>query len=271
MNRFAHNLRIFERTRQGPPRHGLSARVFASKSRAGILRRGKHSSGGERGAFTLLEMILALAIVATIAITLSTAMQIAYRSKSAAENIVEPGRTIAVTMEFIATDLQNAMPPTGVLASSFEGVTGQGDLGSDGDDLIFFSTADGPTHESGNSEIKQIELVVLAATNGDHVLLRRVTNLVTPLVQNVPDPDEEVLCRGVVAFNLRYYDGSVWQPTWDSTQLQNQLPLAVEVTLGLARPGANGQVQVQRYVRTFGIPASTIANTGSGLNGGLSQ
>jgi hypothetical protein len=44
------------------------------------------------------------------------------------------------------------------------------------------------------------------------------------------------LCRGVFGFNLRYYDGSVWQDTWDSTTQGDVLPLAVEVTLQLDDP-----------------------------------
>jgi hypothetical protein len=52
----------------------------------------------------------------------------------------------------------------------------------------------------------------------------------------VGNPDEEVLCRGVRSFTLRYWDGYTWQDVWDSTQVDNMLPAAVEARLELDWP-----------------------------------
>ena len=55
------------------------------------------------------------------------------------------------------------------------------------------------------------------------------------------EPDEEaVICRNVRTFFVRYYDGQQMLETWDSTQLNNALPMAVEITLELDRPAAAG-------------------------------
>ena len=67
-----------------------------------------------------------------------------------------------------------------------------------------------------------------------------------------------MLCRGVTAFNLRYFDGSQWQQGWDSTAQNNELPAAVEVTLTLVRPIAAGQNQELRYVRVFPLSCSAL-------------
>lgn len=165
-------------------------------------------------------------------------------------------------------DLQNAMLSTAAvasnqaLASSFEGTSGSGSP----DDLIFFTTADSLNHPNANGEIKQVELTV-ATQNGDRVLLRRcIRNL---LSQIQATPDEEVLCRGVTGLHFQYYTGQEWVDSWDSTQEQNLMPSAVQVTLELERPGAGRQMQTIRFARVFPISCSTVsaANPASGLGG----
>jgi hypothetical protein len=77
----------------------------------------------------------------------------------------------------------------------------------------------------------------------------------------------------VRSFNLRYFDGSTWQDSWDSTQLDNMCPTAVEVTLELQRLDRDQQVQVTRFSRVFLLSCSglwTPAAT-SGTTGGTTQ
>jgi hypothetical protein len=117
-----------------------------------------------------------------------------------------------------------------------------------------------------NGEIKQIEItVVTEATTGDHVLVRRVVrNLFTQLT---PAPDEEILCRGVNSFTVTYFDGTNWLNTWDSTQEDNQDPVAVQVILELERKQPNGQSLFPRYTRVFNLSCSNAiedANLASG-------
>ena len=53
-----------------------------------------------------------------------------------------------------------------------------------------------------------------------------------------PPPEEEILCRNVRSFEMKYYDGSAWQDDWDSTTLNNALPLAVSFTIQMDPPGS---------------------------------
>jgi prepilin-type N-terminal cleavage/methylation domain-containing protein len=232
-------------------------------------RRFNHRSG-----FTLIELIVAMGMVAILSVSLYASLRIAFRARESAEKTIEPARTAELAMEFIRNDLQNAMtpnpnaatpntvsttPPTAV-TGPFIGTDGKDGRGRDADDLIFFSTSDSPLHVDANGDIKQIELAVVQAQgNGDYVLVRRVTpNLLAP---TTPNPDEEVICRGVGGFNLRYYNGAAWSDTWDSTQTQfdNTIPVAVEVTLQLDRQTNSGQTQSYRYVRVFPLSCSTAA------------
>ena len=215
-------------------------------------RRGKRVSPSPSG-FTLLELLVALAMVAVLAGSLYVTLQIAFRAQKTSEASMVEARTIDLAMEFLRTDLQNALPPNGVLAGNFVDSAGTGN--SAGTDLTFFSTADSPQHVDGNGEIKQVELTIDTpdgnggSTGKDSCLVQKITrNLLAPVAVA---PDEEVICRGVTAFSCRYFDGQNWQTTWDSSQEDNVLPAAVEVTLQL-------QNDAKTFVRVFPISCSTI-------------
>ena len=51
-----------------------------------------------------------------------------------------------------------------------------------------------------------------------------------------------MVCRGLCGFDVKYYDGSTWLDSWDSTANDNKLPLGVQVTLTLL----NDQVRTAR-------------------------
>jgi type II secretion system protein J len=221
-------------------------------------------------AFTLIELIVALAIVAIIGVSLYASIKVAFNAQHSAETAIEPSRTAELAMEFLRQDLENIVPPagnngqiplaTGKLAGDFTGTDSTDDRGHAGDDLLLFTTAPAADHAAANGEIKQVELLVTTAANSnDHVLVRRVTrNLLSTLV---PTPDEEILCRGVDGFNLRYFDGTDWQDSWDSTAVNNELPTAIEVTLELERPATDGGTQTLRYTRVFTVSCATPAAT----------
>jgi hypothetical protein len=93
--------------------------------------------------------------------------------------------------------------------------------------------------------------------------------------------DKEIVCRGVSSFNVRYYDGTDWQDSWDayntnyttdsSNNVVPQLPAAVEITLELDRKNEDGSIDTSkpplRYVRIIPIPCSTLINDLNSQNG----
>jgi general secretion pathway protein J len=232
------------------------AQIQNPKSKIRINRRG----------FTLLELIVALAMAAILAVSLYTSLHVALKAKERAEAALEPSRTAEVAMEFLRGDFQNAMPPTGLLAGTFEGTDQSDDRGANGDDVNFYSTADGPQHVDANGEMKNVELTIeVPPGSNDHVLVRRVTRNLLSQVQTYPD--EEVICRKVAGFNVRYFTGSDWVDNWDSTQEDNTLPAAVEVTLDLEQP--NTPSGIYRTVRIFPLPCSTAASDPAVNTGGM--
>jgi hypothetical protein len=225
-------------------------------------------------------------------------VRIAFRARNSADRVLVPSRTAEVAMEYLRADFENIVPPnpngtlinnggqlsfttsassssssssssststtkTNALAGPFLGNPTQDDRGNPASDVIFFTTSDGPEHGLADGEIKQVELLVTVppGTN-DHVLVRRVSSNLLPTEQY--DPDEEVICRNVSTFYLRYFDGFSWQDQWDSTSLNNELPVAVEITLELNRaPDADPRSPVPRFVRIIPIVCSSVLNDGT--------
>jgi prepilin-type N-terminal cleavage/methylation domain-containing protein len=204
--------------------------------------------------FTLLELILALAMVSVLTLTLYAALMVTVRAKERAYAAVAPVRTTLLAADIIRQDLESVLPCKQLLAGPFIG-TSQG--GADVLDFYCLGSDVGwhapPTdqpaqQQGGNGGMGQgLGLGLAPATDAPwsdgprHVVLQLRTDLQPPsLVRSVtrnllaptaPTPEDEILCRNVKSFTLRYFDGAVWQDSWDSTTLGDILPVAVEMTL----------------------------------------
>ena len=249
-------------------------------------------TGLSSNGFTLLELMIALAMVAIVAASLASTLGLAFKAQKSAETAIEPPRSAELAMDFLQADIQSALQPNpglaasdstgtsisglgsssssaasnasssiaadqalGVLAGNFEGTQSTDDRGHEADDLIFYGTAQSPFHPDANGEIKQIELTV-QKVGSDYCLVRKVTRNL--LSEQTVTPDQEVLCRGVNSFTLQYYTGSEWMTTWDSTQEDNTIPASVQIALELVRPNGRGE-QTYSYSRVFNMPCSTAA------------
>jgi len=227
------------------------------------------------GGFSLLELLLAMAMAAMLALSLYTAMNVALRAKSSANASLEPTRAAMIAMDLIQQDFQSVPPPgdsaadTIPLSGSFYGEHLPA-AGGDNDSVEFYSigadTIEGdPVDAPPLSEgIRRIHLQVQSDAGGS-VLVRRVTRNLMP--SSEPAVEEEILCRNVRSFALRYYDGVAWQEEWDSTTLEDNLPLAVAITLELGEP--NADAATKRVTRVVPLPcAKLISGTESMLLGG---
>ena len=219
-----------------------------------------------RGGFTLLELSLAMAMMAMLALTLYMAMAIALRARDSAAANIAPVRAATVAADLIRQDLESVLPPSGTLAGPFEGYSNGGLPGGRSDGIEFFcvgrdvARGDTPLAEG----IRKVDLLVRTDVTPP-ILVRDVTRNL--LAQTDMPPDEEILCRNVRQFGLRYFDGTTWQDTWDSTTLGNVLPLAVEMTLEIdvPAPKAGGQPTPYRIIRVIPLACakpSDVTSTG---------
>jgi type II secretion system protein J len=184
--------------------------------------------------FTLLELLIAMMMMAIIAASLYTSMSIGFRARESAEKVVEKGRSVEIAVELIKGMLASAMDPDGVLAGEFKGEDESGDSGYDADILTFYTADHNPGEDELASDIEKVELSVSTREDTEEkVIVRKVTtNLLSP---ETLDPDEEILCPNVRSMNLEYYDGSDWQDEWDSSENDNALPKAVKITIVLEK------------------------------------
>ena len=258
-----------------------------SRSRRSHRRRG--------GGFTLVELLLASVSMLVIAAGVYTSMRLAFKARDRALAAVGPARSAEIAMDTIRREIEGALPPKGLLAGQFQGHVGTEtpDTGA----VEFYAMAPrmrvGQTQESHDRAMRgasstdrqdptayggmqRVDLLVATPASGgrEPALVRRVTrNLLAP---TDPTPDEEVICRNVTEFNIRYYDGLQWTTDWDSTQYGDVLPLAVEVTLGVVGPAdptqatdgkdaVGGNRITYRTTRTFLLPCRDEAALSQGV------
>ena len=105
------------------------------------------------------------------------------------------------------------------------------------------------------------------------MLVRQVIRVL--LSEQAQAPDQEIICRNVTGFTAQYFDGTVWNSVWDSTQENNTVPMAVQLTLSVQ----DQNNQIHNYTHTFMLacstaavagPNSTAATSGSTSSTGLS-
>ncbi len=182
--------------------------------------------------FTLLELLVAMAMMTIIAASLYTSMSIGFKARESAEKAVEKGRAMEIAVDLIRSMLVSALDPDGTLAGQFEGEDEESNDGYAADTLTFFTADYNPEEDEPASDIEKVELLVSVRENTDEkVLVRKVTtNLLSP---ETLDPEEEILCPKIRSMNLQYYDGSDWQDEWDSVDNDDSLPQAVKITIVL--------------------------------------
>ncbi len=256
----------------------------------------------QRG-FTLIEVIIAIAIVSLLVTTIMATMSIAFRARRTAARGVDAQRSVRLALDAIGRNLRSALPPSqadsnvalrgpflaicngpvpaGVTSSSIGSSSLGSSVASDnpsqnslGAGITFSNTAPPIRTIDGGGDVQRVSFALLSesdinrpapagetmqgGTNSNAspvpdtsgpflsapsrasqgLLVRRVRRqLLAPITQT---PEDQVLCRGVTSFAARYYDGSQWTATWDSSAAGNTLPLAIEVTIEVALPVTDG-------------------------------
>ena len=205
-------------------------------------------SSQKRG-FTLLELILSSGIVAILMLALYTALHTAYKARLAMNAQAEKVRSARVALDLVEQDLRSILPPGGTFAGPFTGTANEidcyclsRDYGQDTNPL-----ADG----------MRLVDVLMDTSGGAPALVQKVTRNLLPAA--AVEPTTEIIATNVTAFSARYYDGADWSDSWDSTEQNDTLPKAVEITVTV-RP--NLPEPAYSLSRTIPLSCATVSDSG---------
>ena len=197
---------------------------------------------GGRG-FTLIEMILAVAITAIVLLAVSATLFTALHLRDSTQALVDAEQPLGVTGTLLRRDLMCMMSPTtnGVFTGDFK----VGQVTSPGIGQPVAMEMYTPTGALGESEpwgdVQKVTYELRTPTDPSQPgkdLIRSVTRNI--LATATVDVDDQWLMGGVDTMHITCFDGNVWQETWDTTDTSTSntnLPFAVKIEIQLS--GAN--------------------------------
>jgi type II secretion system protein J len=183
--------------------------------------------------FTLLEVLVASAILSLALAALYGVFSQTLLSKRLAEERAEQARTARIALLRIGEDLQSALPPTGK-ETYFLGKTRLTQEFPE-DTLSFVTlTRAALTARTPEGDLSEIAYGVEPDPSDitQKQLVRRVRFTLSP--RNDAADEAAPLLFQVHGLRFRFFDGREWREEWRQEHPQNQLPRAVETTVYVA-------------------------------------
>jgi general secretion pathway protein J len=186
-------------------------------------RRHRSVNPGEQG-FTLLEVLMAIAILGLMMAVVSLSFSGTFRLRDVMEDNGRRDRMARACLSLLADELTMGRNLPG---APWLGKNGEAD-GQPADLLAFVSTG----HVRMRPEVPESELSRLLYTRRGSALVR--VALPNPYLTDVKTIEPTDVATGVIALNIRYYDAklSAWTNEWDSVRKQG-LPSAILIELTL--------------------------------------
>jgi type II secretion system protein J len=234
-----------------------------SKQSGPQVDRGLESRQSRLPGFTLIELILSIAIMAIVMIAINAVFFSALRLRESTDNVVAESLPIEQAMSTLRRDLQGAVPPAdnGVLSGDFK----VGDVSSLGTslpvDIEMFTTTGVLRDSEPWGEVQKVTYGLRSASGPapGKDLIRSVTRNLLATV--TPQPEDQWLMSGVDSIEFSCYDGTQWRDTWDTTLTDTNLPTAIRVRVQLAsRSGNSGATRPIEMV----VPIDSQSRTNSG-------
>lgn len=200
-------------------------------------------SGDERG-FTLVEVLLAVAVLTTIAALVFSSLLTTTRAVDSARSAAATEQIARGILRVMADELSVAV---GRATSPWMGIDGEL-AGRPADTIAFLTIAQSGTGVPGkDSEFMR----VVYAREGDRLLRLVRRNLYGVTDESI---EQVALVEHVRSFNLRYYDalGRVWLDEWDGRS-RGTNPRALLIELVLQRP--EEEPKTYRQWVSIGVPS----------------
>lgn len=189
--------------------------------------------------FTLIEMMLAIGVLALILTMLAGSFSAIAHSKVHAEGRLMVDREGRALLWQMTRELRNAVQTP--YQASIVSLFGNGRAGSNGPvDTITMSTFSGG-HRRAITGMTPESIVTYNLTANPNqpgwYILQRLQQ--SGLLTNSVALHPTVLADNVLSMHIRYFDGQRWTESWDSSSLPRgrQLPGAVAIQVKMAAPG----------------------------------
>jgi len=192
--------------------------------------------------FTLIEMMLAIGVLALILTMLASSFHTVAASKAHAEGRLMVDREGRALLWQLTKELRNAVQ-TPYTASNVA-LFGNGHVsGGVPADTITMSTFSGGHRRALTGLTPETIVTYNLISNPDQqgwLMLERSQQ--SGLLTGAVSPQTTTLADNVLSLHFRYFDGQKWGESWDSSSLSQgrQLPVAVAIQIKMAAPG--GQV-----------------------------
>jgi len=229
--------------------------------------RGTPTGRSAGGAFTLVEVLLALAICAIVVVAIqgvfATAVRLRDRTTSAVAEVVPVERAF----EMLRHDLKGTVGPGGFYCGDFKcgvptlganmGISGEAAGGSG---LDFFSATGVISDEAPWGDVQEVFYEVRASTDADQPGLELVRNVNRNLLSaTLATPDTQTLLHGLASFELDCYDGYQWRSYWDTSSGDTNLPAAVRIRIQLA--SQEGEAAAAKQPLEMTVPLTIVTRT----------
>lgn len=191
-----------------------------------------------RAGFTLIEMLLALAISAIVLAAIGGVFFGAFRLRERTTALLDQTAPLCQALARVRRDLRGTLPPSGYLAGDFKCAPLGGGGANQSFSLQFSTTTGQPQAGVAGCDIQEIiyELRDSAAGGfrGGKDLIRSVVRNV--LTAGILETEDQLVLGRVESLEFACYDGFQWRDTWDTSLSDTNLPSAVRLRLRLSAP-----------------------------------
>ncbi len=223
-----------------------AAGMISAAARAMAVRRGCRGLAARRhrfsSGFTLIEIMLAVAILGVIMVMLASAFHAVAAGKTHAESRMLSNRQARAVLAQLTNELHGAVQ-TPLIASNVM-LIGQGRMQNGAPlDNLTISTLDSGHRRSiisfGAEELISYSGQPNPQHQGWFMLMRQQRSALLGVTAGITIAPPVVLAGNVLAFHVRYFNGNIWLESWNSGSLPPgaQLPPAVAIDLTMAGPG----------------------------------
>jgi type II secretion system protein J len=196
-------------------------------------------------AFTLIEVLIAIAVFAIILAAIHSIFYSALRLRNRTLAAVDEAAPLDHAFAVMRKDLANIVPPHGTNYTLQTTVLSQPQFGQVTPDI--YTSVGELDGLSPFGDIEKVSYGLVAGANGSRDLVRLVTRNLHSTTTEIPDP--QWLLGNVSSVAFHYFDGAQWAESWDTTT-QSNLPTAIKVDLDVNNNLMHMVVALDTQVRT---------------------